>query len=88
MASKTTSSRYDRRNDLTPTDEAILEALADPDTALIFTDLFAAIHLKLKAVVKANTGEEIMRLRVYERLQNLTIRGRIDKDGKLDRKRQ
>ena len=47
-----------------------------------FKGLFEVVHEKLKARNAANCGEEMLRLRAYEKLQNLVERGMVKKDGK------
>ena len=51
-----------------------------------FKDLFDVVHENLKARNAASGGEEMLRLRAYEKLQNLVSRGMVKitvgKDGK------
>ena len=47
-----------------------------------FKDLFEVVHENLKARNAASGGEEMLRLRAYEKLQNLVSRGMVKKDGK------
>ena len=47
-----------------------------------FKDIFALVHANLKARNAASGGEEMLRLRAYEKLQNLVGRGMVKKDGK------
>lgn len=47
-----------------------------------FKDLFEIVHENLKARNAASGGEEMLRLRAYEKLQNLVSRGMVKKDGK------
>ncbi len=51
-------------------------------TTFDFKDLFAVVHENLRARNAANSGEEMLRLRTYEKLQNLVGRGMVKKDGK------
>jgi hypothetical protein len=47
-----------------------------------FKDLFDKVHENLRARNAASGGEEMLRLRAYEKLQNLVARGMVKKDGK------
>ena len=47
-----------------------------------FGGLFAVIHENLRARNAASSGEEMLRLRTYEKLQALVERGMVKKDGK------
>ena len=47
-----------------------------------FKPLFDIIFLKLQARNAAGGGEEMLRLRAYEKLQNLVARGMVRKTGK------
>src|SRR5216117_1530971 len=47
-----------------------------------FKDLFEVVHEKLRARNAASGGEEMLRLRAYEKLQNLVARGMVKKEGK------
>jgi predicted house-cleaning noncanonical NTP pyrophosphatase (MazG superfamily) len=47
-----------------------------------FKDLFDVVHENLRARNAASGGEEMLRLRAYEKLQNLVARGMVKKDGK------
>ena len=51
-------------------------------TTYEFKDLFDVIYEKLRARNAANGGEEMLRLRAYEKLQNLVARGAVRKNGK------
>ncbi len=55
-------------------------------SAYEFKDLFDVVHENLKARNAASGGEEMLRLRAYEKLQNLVSRGMVKitvgKDGK------
>ncbi|NRB43654.1 MAG: hypothetical protein HRU47_02495 [Verrucomicrobiales bacterium] len=52
------------------------------DTALQFNDLFELVYENLKAKNAVSGGEEMLRLRAYEKLQNLVTRGLVEKKGK------
>ena len=47
-----------------------------------FKELFDLVHERLRARNAASGGEEMLRLRAYEKLQNLVSRGMVKKDGK------
>ena len=47
-----------------------------------FKDLFDKVYERLKARNAAIGGEEMLRLRAYEKLQNLVSRGMVKKDLK------
>jgi hypothetical protein len=48
-----------------------------------FKRLFEIVHDNLRRRNTANGGEEMLRLRSYEKLQNLVSRGAVKKNGKL-----
>ncbi|MHA3775438.1 hypothetical protein ACXR0O_28290 [Verrucomicrobiota bacterium sgz303538] len=47
-----------------------------------FKELFDVVHRNLKARNVANCGEEMLRLRTYEKLQNLVSAGAVKKNSK------
>src|ERR1700747_3141370 len=47
-----------------------------------FKELFDIVHENLRARNAASGGEEMLRLRAYEKLQNLVARGALRKNGK------
>ena len=47
-----------------------------------FKQLFDIVHENLRARNAASGGEEMLRLRAYEKLQNLVARGVVKKTGK------
>lgn len=47
-----------------------------------FKALFLIVHANLKARNAASGGEEMLRLRAYEKLQNLVLAGIVKKTGK------
>ncbi len=47
-----------------------------------FKQLFDIVHENLRARNAASGGEEMLRLRAYEKLQNLVARGLVKKTGK------
>jgi hypothetical protein len=48
-----------------------------------FKQLFEVVHANLRRRNAANGGQEMMRLRAYEKLQNLVVSGAVKKDGKI-----
>ena len=51
-------------------------------SAFEFKQLFEIVHENLRARNAASGGEEMLRLRAYEKLQNLVARGMVKKTGK------
>ena len=47
-----------------------------------FKALFSVIHAALRARNAASGGEEMLRLRTYDKLQNLVRQGQVKKTGK------
>ena len=56
-----------------------LVAVLSRKTALEFKDLFTLVFANLKARNAANSSEEMMRLRLYEKLQQLVSQGAVKK---------
>ena len=61
--------------------EELVSALSGK-TSFEFKDLFEVVHAGLRARNSANGGEEMLRLRAYEKLQNLVDGGMVKKTGK------
>ncbi|MDD5200015.1 MAG: hypothetical protein PHC88_09445 [Terrimicrobiaceae bacterium] len=59
-----------------------LVAALSKKTSYEFKQLFEVVHEALKARNAASGGEEMLRLRAYEKLQNLVSRGMVKKAGK------
>ena len=59
-----------------------LAAVLSSKTTFEFKDLFEVVHANLRARNAASGGEEMLRLRTYEKLQNLVARGMVKKDAK------
>jgi hypothetical protein len=59
-----------------------LTAVLAEKTWFEFKELFLVIHSKLRARNAASGGEEMLRLRAYEKLQNFVQNGIVKKDGK------
>jgi hypothetical protein len=61
--------------------EELVKALSS-SKSYEFKALFSVIHAALRARKAASGGEEMLRLRTYEKLQNLVQSGRVKKTGK------
>jgi hypothetical protein len=59
-----------------------LVAALSKKTSFEFKQLFDVVHERLRARNAASGGEEMLRLRAYEKLQNLVSRGMVKKTGK------
>ncbi len=59
-----------------------LAAALSSRTTYEFKVLFEVIYEKLRARNATSGGEEMIRLRAYEKLQSLVARGMVKKDGK------
>jgi hypothetical protein len=59
-----------------------LAAVLSSRSTYEFKQLFDVVHENLRARNAASGGEEMLRLRAYEKLQNLVARGMVKKDGK------
>src|SRR5213082_2688436 len=59
-----------------------LAAVLTKKTPHEFKALFDIVHANLRARNAASGGEEMLRLRLYEKLQNLVARGAVKKNGK------
>jgi len=77
----TKRTRFSRRVPDHVTDE-IVNVLGTEEGFLGFNDLFELVFTRLKERNAVGGGEEMLRLRTYEKLQNLVTRGMIEKDGK------
>lgn len=78
--STTRRTRFSRRVPDHVTDE-LVAVLSDQQT-FGFNDLFEVVYENLKARNAVSGGEEMLRLRAYEKLQNLVTRGLVEKNGK------
>ena len=81
MATTTKRTRFSRRLPDHVTDE-LCNVLAE-DKVFGFNDLFERVFDNLKVRNAVSGGEEMLRLRAYEKLQNLVTRGLVEKLGKL-----
>jgi hypothetical protein len=61
--------------------EELTEVLSD-GKVLEFKELFELVYQRLRDRNAASGGEEMLRLRAYEKLQNLVARGQARKIGK------
>ena len=77
----TKRTRFSRRVPDHVTDE-IVNVLGDDSSFFGFNDLFEAVYARLKERNAVSGGEEMLRLRSYEKLQNLVTRGMIEKENK------
>ena len=59
-----------------------LVAVLSSKASFEFKGLFDVIFLNLRERNAASGGEEMLRLRAYEKLQNLVARGAVKKNGK------
>lgn len=59
-----------------------LVAVLSSKSSFEFKQLFEVVHENLRARNAASGGEEMLRLRAYEKLQNLVARGLVKKTGK------
>lgn len=59
-----------------------LVAVLSRRTSFEFKQLFEILHENLRARNAASGGEEMLRLRAYEKLQNLVARGMVKKTAK------
>lgn len=59
-----------------------LVAVLSRKSSFEFKQLFEIVHENLRARNAASGGEEMLRLRAYEKLQNLVARGMVRKNGK------
>ncbi len=80
MAATSKRTRYSRRLPDHVTDE-IVNVLVE-DKIFGFNDLFERAFESLKGRNAVSGGEEMLRLRAYEKLQNLVTRGLVEKIGK------
>lgn len=80
MAITTKRTRFSRRLPDHVTDELCV-VLADKKV-YGFNDLFEKVFANLKVRNAVSGGEEMLRLRAYEKLQNLVTRGLVEKIGK------
>jgi hypothetical protein len=80
MAITTKRTRFSRRLPDHVTDE-LVNVLSE-DKVFPFNELFERTFEKLKVRNAVSGGEEMLRLRAYEKLQNLVTRGLVEKIGK------
>ena len=76
----TRRTRFSRRIPDHVTDELVV-VLKSGDT-FEFNSLFEKVYENLKEKNAVSGGEEMLRLRAYEKLQNLVTRGLVEKKGK------
>ena len=73
-------SSFSRRGPDNVTEELV--AALSNSKSYEFKALFSVIYAALRARKAASGGEEMLRLRTYEKLQNLVRDGRVTKTGK------
>jgi hypothetical protein len=62
--------------------EEIVAVLSQKENFFEFKQLFDIVYDRLKKRNAASGGEEMLRLRAYEKLQQLVSRGMVKKNGK------
>lgn len=62
--------------------EELVAVLSSQKKSFEFKQLFELVHENLRARNAASGGEEMLRLRAYEKLQNLVARNLVKKTGK------
>ena len=62
--------------------EELIAALLERKATFEFNDLFLTIYEKLRARNATSGGQEMLRLRAYERLQMLVAQGLVARTGK------
>ncbi len=77
----TKRTRFSRRLPDHVTDELVNVLETDPKF-FGFNELFELVYGRLKERNAVSGGEEMLRLRAYEKLQNLVTRGLVEKGGK------
>jgi len=77
----TKRTRFSRRLPDHVTDE-LVNVLSSDKKLFGFNELFEDVYARLKERNAVSGGEEMLRLRAYEKLQNLVTRGLAEKDGK------
>jgi predicted transcriptional regulator len=76
----TRRTRFSRRIPDHVTDELV--NVLSADETYEFNQLFELVYENLKQRNAVSGGEEMLRLRAYEKLQNLVTRGLVQKEGK------
>ena len=62
--------------------EELVSVLSKKGASFEFKQLFDVVHERLKKRNAASGGEEMLRLRAYEKLQHLVSRNMVKKNGK------
>lgn len=75
-------SAFSRRVPDFVTEELVAVLSTKRNTSFEFKQLFDVVHERLRARNAASGGEEMLRLRAYEKLQNLVSQGMVKKTGK------
>jgi hypothetical protein len=72
---------FSRRGPDIVTEELV--SVLSGNASLEFKPLFTIVHANLRARKSGSGGEEMLRLRTYEKLQHLVQQGQVKKTGKL-----
>ncbi len=83
MATRRT--RFSRRVPDHVTDELVTVLSKEREVFVKFNELFAKVYANLKEKNAVSGGEEMLRLRAYEKLQDLVTRGMVEKNGRTYR---
>ena len=75
-----TNNAFSRRVPDLVTEELV--AILSRRASFEFKEVFEVVHENLRVRNAASGGEEMLRLRAYEKLQNLVSRGAVRKTGK------
>ena len=74
-----------RKNQFRPIQDFVSEEMVTAllaKTSYDFNELFEAVHTRLRTRKATGSGKEMLRLRVYEKLQILVAQGLVKKEGK------
>ena len=77
MAKNSCGGTFARKTPSAMTEELV--AVLSGKTSFEFKPLFELVHANLRARNSASGGEEMLRLRVYEQLQNFVSQGMVEK---------
>ena len=75
-----------RQNQFRPTQDFVSEEMVTAllkKTSYDFNELFETIHARLRIRNATGSGKEMLRLRIYEKLQILVAQGLVKKDAKV-----
>lgn len=80
-----TSNMNKRKNQFRPAQDFVSEEMVAAllkDTSYDFNELFEVVHAHLRARNAAGSGKEMLRLRVYEKLNIMVAQGLVKKQEK------